>query len=40
MKAWIELADTQMEELVSRRDQIEEAITDLQALRDQVASKL
>ena len=39
MDAWIELADAQMGELESRRDQIEEAISELQALRDQVARK-
>lgn len=39
MDAWVELADAQMEELKSRRDQIEEAIEELQALRDQVARK-
>ena len=37
MLAWIELADAQMKELESRRVQIEEAIDELQALRDQVA---
>ncbi len=40
MEAWIELADSQMEELTSRRDQIDEAIAELQALRDQVAKGL
>ncbi|WP_298293196.1 MerR family DNA-binding transcriptional regulator [uncultured Litoreibacter sp.] len=40
MQAWIELADAQMGELTSRRDQIEEAISELQALRDQVAKGL
>lgn len=39
MDAWIELADAQMGELESRRDQIAEAISELQALRDQVANK-
>lgn len=40
MQAWIEMADTQLEELITRRDQIEEAIDDLKSLRDQVANKL
>ncbi len=40
MEKWIELADAQMAELVSRKEQIEEAITELQALRDHVAEGL
>lgn len=40
MERWIELADAQMAELVSRREQIEEAISELQALRNQVAEGL
>lgn len=40
MEAWIKLADGQMEELKSRRVQIDEAIDELQALRDQVARGL
>jgi len=40
MEAWIKLADGQMEELKSRRAQIDEAIDELQALRDQVARGL
>lgn len=40
MEAWIELADAQMGELESRREQIDEAISELQALRDQVAKGL
>lgn len=40
MEAWIKLADTQLDELKSRRAQIEESIDELQALRDQVAEGL
>lgn len=40
MERWIELADAQMAELMSRKEQIEEAIAELQALRDQVAEGL
>lgn len=40
MEAWIGLADAQMDELQSRREQIDEAIAELQALRDQVAKGL
>ncbi|MEM9585021.1 MAG: MerR family DNA-binding transcriptional regulator [Pseudomonadota bacterium] len=40
MEAWIELADTQLGELENRKEQICEAIDELQALRDQVAKGL
>ena len=40
MQAWIDLADGQLSELKSRRSQIDEAIADLQKLRDQVAQGL
>lgn len=40
MQSWIELADQQMEELKSRRSQINDAIDELQDLRDQVAKGL
>lgn len=40
MEAVIEFADKQMGELQSRRQQIEESISELQALRDQVAKEL
>lgn len=40
MQAWIDLADGQLDELKSRRSQIDEAIADLQKLRDQVAKGL
>ncbi|TDT76992.1 DNA-binding transcriptional MerR regulator [Litoreibacter halocynthiae] len=40
MEAMIAFADGQMEELQNRRQQIEEAISELQALRDQVAKGL
>lgn len=37
MDAWIELADKQLKELTTRQQQIEEAISELQTLRDQVS---
>ncbi|SHF19920.1 MULTISPECIES: MerR family transcriptional regulator [Litoreibacter] len=40
MEAMIAFADRQMEELQNRRQQIEDAISELQALRDQVAKGL
>jgi DNA-binding transcriptional MerR regulator len=40
MQSWIELADGQMAELESRKSQIDEAISELKALRDQVAQNL
>ncbi len=40
MKTWIEHADAQLKELQSRRDQLDEAISELQALRDETAKGL
>ena len=40
MEAVVEFADKQMGELISRREQIEESIAELKALRDQVAKGL
>ena len=40
MTAWIALADAQMGELSSRKRQIEEAIAELQELRDRVQADL
>jgi DNA-binding transcriptional MerR regulator len=40
MKAWIELADAQLSELASQREQIEEAMRELQELRDGVAHEV
>jgi len=40
MEAVLEFADKQMGELLGRREQLEEAIAELQALRDQVAKEL
>lgn len=40
MEAWIELADSQLDELKLRKSQIDESIDELQALRDQVAKGL
>lgn len=40
MERWIELADSQLDELKLRRSQIEESIDELQNLRDQVAKGL
>lgn len=38
MRAWLELADKQLAELTEQQNQIEEAITELQALRDETAA--
>ena len=40
METWIKLADSQLDELNGRRAQIDEAIEELQTLRDQVAKGL
>lgn len=40
MKAWIKLADGQLSELASQREQIEEAMRELQELRDGVAREV
>ncbi len=40
MEAWIELADNQIAELESRKLALDEAIAELQALRDQTAKTL
>ena len=40
MQAWVELADGQLKELAEQRAQLDEAIDELQAQRDQVASAL
>ncbi len=40
MQAWIELADRQLGELGEQRKQLDEAIDELQALRDSVAGEL
>lgn len=40
MQSWIELADGQLDELETRKSQIDEAIAELKALRDQVAKNL
>ncbi|MEM9432797.1 MAG: MerR family DNA-binding transcriptional regulator [Pseudomonadota bacterium] len=40
MEAWIKLADDQLHELAIRRSQMDEAISELTALRDQVAKGL
>lgn len=40
MKAWIKLADAQLSELSSQREQIEEAMRELQELRDGVAREV
>ena len=38
MRAWLELADKQLAELTEQQNQIEEAINELQALRDETAA--
>lgn len=40
MQTWIEHADAQLKELQSRRDQLNEAIEELQTLRDETAKAL
>lgn len=40
MESWIKLADAQLEDLNSRKSQIEEAVAELKELRDQVAQNL
>lgn len=40
MMAWVTLADSQLAELAEQRDQLEEAITELQELRLQTAEAL
>jgi hypothetical protein len=40
MQAWIDMADRQMAELKEQQVQLAEAITELQALRDETAAKL
>jgi len=40
MKAWVEMADGQLKELASQHAQLEEAIDELQNLRDSVAAEL
>lgn len=40
MRTWLEMADRQMAELAEQRRQIDEAMTDLQSLRDETAATL
>lgn len=40
MRAWIEMADGQMRELEEQRKQLDDALTELRGLRDDVASDL
>lgn len=40
MRAWIEMADRQLQELAERKADLEDAISDLQQLRDQTAATL
>ncbi|MFC2970300.1 MerR family transcriptional regulator [Acidimangrovimonas pyrenivorans] len=40
MEAWIEMADRQLGELARQRAELDAAITDLRALRDEVADSL
>ncbi|GGE19893.1 MerR family transcriptional regulator [Primorskyibacter flagellatus] len=40
MQSWIENADAQLAELTTQREQIEETISELQALRDRTAASL
>jgi len=40
MRSWIELADRQLAELAEQRAQLDEAIDELQSLRDETANSL
>jgi DNA-binding transcriptional MerR regulator len=40
MRAWVELADRQLRELAEQRNQIGEAMVELENLRDSVAAEL
>lgn len=40
MRTWIEMADGQMRELADQRKQLDDAMSELQSLRDGVAAKL
>ncbi|MBN9887624.1 MerR family transcriptional regulator [Salipiger abyssi] len=40
MRAWVEIADRQLGELAEQRSQLEEAMTELKALRDETAKAL
>lgn len=40
MRAWIRLADSQLQELANQRSQLNQAIDELQNLRDSVASEI
>ena len=40
MRAWIRLADSQLPELANQRSQLNQAIDELQNLRDSVASEI
>ncbi|MEM6306329.1 MAG: MerR family DNA-binding transcriptional regulator [Pseudomonadota bacterium] len=40
MRAWVEMADGQLKELAEQRRQLEEAISELQQQRDDVAQEL
>src|SRR6056297_2497924 len=40
MRAWVELADRQLNELAEQRRQIDEAMAELRQLRDQTAANL
>jgi DNA-binding transcriptional MerR regulator len=40
MRAWVEMADLQLAELAKQREQLNEAMDELQGLRDNVATEL
>jgi DNA-binding transcriptional MerR regulator len=40
MRTWVDMADGQLKELAEQRAQIDDALKELQQLRDQVASEL
>ncbi|MBB3984401.1 DNA-binding transcriptional MerR regulator [Sagittula marina] len=40
MEAWVDMADRQLRELAEQKAQIEEAMADLKALRDETSASL
>jgi hypothetical protein len=40
MRAWLDLADRQLAELAEQRAQIDQAMTELRALRDETRARL
>lgn len=40
MRAWVEMADRQLEELAKQRDQLDEMMNEMKSLRDETAESL